>query len=127
MKILLIIFLTFIFSTSNATPEETELFKEEFNDLSRWQPFYFRGIAKKTGYRIIRDGEGSFLEAAANGSASALIMKSSFDVFSYPHLRWRWKIRNVHRKGNAREKKAMITPSVFILFSNTVGKAFPWE
>ncbi len=90
---------------------------EEFNDLSRWKPLYFKKIDKHTDYSIDEDDNSKYLRAESSASASGIILRSEFDVFKYPRIQWRWKIANVIKKGNAKEKSGDDYPlRVYIIF-----------
>ena len=83
------------------------LFREDFNDLSRWKPSYFPKIDRHSSYSIVHDDSGSYLQASSDASASAILYKERFDAGRYPRVRWRWKIEKVYEKGNAAEKATL--------------------
>jgi hypothetical protein len=85
---------------------EGVLFREEFKSLANWKPLYFPKIKKHTTYSIV-PGEGKdVLKAESDASASAIVYKSSFNVYKHPNMRWRWKADNVYKKGDGGESKA---------------------
>jgi hypothetical protein len=93
------------------------LLREDFIDLENWRPLTFPKITKHSVYTIGTSEGNSFLRAESNASASGLICKKEYDVFDYPKMRWRWKIENVYRKGNAEEKSGDDYPiRIYILF-----------
>ncbi len=92
-------------------------FRENFNELESWKPLYFNNIEKHTEYSIEKEGEVSYLKAESNASASGIVFKQEFDVLSFPKIRWRWKVTNVFKKGNAKEKSGDDYPlRIYIIF-----------
>lgn len=82
---------------------EADRLIDDFGDGLRpeWQEKSFQG---RTEYRVVQDETGRVLEARSQGSASALILKQSIDLKSFPVLSWRWKIENILPRGDARTK-----------------------
>lgn len=82
------------------------LIREEFTTLDAWDELKFPKIDRMSTYSIERTVDGStFLRADSDNAASALVWKEDFDVYEFPRLRWRWKVSNVFRTGDARKKK----------------------
>jgi hypothetical protein len=108
-----------------ATPAGREVFfSEDFDDLSGWEPFYFRKIKVYSEYKTERSGGESHLVAISNSSASALLYNKEFDVYKYPRVKWRWKITGVYDKGDAREKSGDDYPvRIYIMFKYDPGAA----
>jgi hypothetical protein len=93
------------------------LFREDFLDLAQWKPLFFPKIQQHSVYTVVTEGDSSFLRAESNASASGIIFSREFDVFAYPKVRWRWKIANIYRKGNAEEKSGDDYPiRIYIIF-----------
>ena len=93
------------------------LFREDFNSLDNWKPFFFPKIKKHSTYTIERNGQGHILKTESSGSASALVYRDSFNVYEHPRVKWRWKVDNVYKKGDARTKKGDDYPiRVYIMF-----------
>lgn len=93
------------------------LFREDFHDLAQWKPLFFPKIQQHSVYTVVTEGDSSFLRAESNASASGIIFSREFDVFAYPKVRWRWKIANIYRKGNAEEKSGDDYPiRIYIIF-----------
>jgi hypothetical protein len=91
--------------------------REDFNDIKSWRPLHFPKIKEHSTYSIESTEDGNFLKAESNASASAMVYSKTFNVFEYPLIRWRWKISNVYKKGNAREKSGDDYPiRVYIIF-----------
>ncbi|MCF8104116.1 MAG: DUF3047 domain-containing protein [Desulfohalobiaceae bacterium] len=103
--------------TVNQAFSQDEAIREEFADLSQWRDFLFKGIEKKTKYEIVEEDGDRVLKASSNGSASALIHRTKFDVYQYPVLTWSWKVENVYQKGDATRKQGDDYPlRIYILF-----------
>jgi len=93
-------------------------FRDDFKDLENWRPMYFAKIKEHTEYSIETEGEESFLRAESRASASGILLKKEFNVREYPKVRWRWKVSNVYRKGNEKEKAGDDYPMrVYIVFN----------
>lgn len=78
---------------------------EGFEDLDNWEPLVFKKIDRQSRYRT-RDLEGiQVLEISSQGSASAIVSHSVFNVYEDPHIRWRWKCVILPEGADPREKK----------------------
>lgn len=112
-------------SSSNLSADEQSLlFREDFNDLANWSPLSFPKIKNHSSYHIQTDREGSLLKASSHRSASALIYKQPFNVYEYPLVRWRWKVKNVYTKGDAKTKAGDDYPlRIYIVFKFDPQKA----
>ena len=53
---------------------------------------------------IESNGSESYLKAESNASASAVLYKKEFNIYRYSRMRWRWKVENVYRNGDAKTK-----------------------
>jgi len=91
---------------SFATQADGVLFREEFKNLVNWKPLYFPKIKRHTVYTIVPGDGKDILKAQSDASASGIVYKSSFNVYKYPHIRWRWKAENVYKKGDGGTSKA---------------------
>jgi len=108
-------FIIVIFST--VVKSENILLREDFNSLENWEPLFFKKIPQHSTYTVVQLGNESYLKAESSSSASALIFKETFDVYLYPFIRWKWKIRNIHEKGNAKIKAGDDYPiRIYIIF-----------
>jgi len=104
--------------------EEKVILLEDFNDLENWRPLYFPKIKEHTEYSVQKKTDGNYLKAESNASASAIVYKKEFNVYDYPKVRWRWKISNIYRKGNALIKSGDDYPlRVYIIFKYNPEKA----
>ncbi len=122
LSLFLLFFPLIIFQVS--AHEREVFFREDFNDLRNWKPLYFPKIKNHTQYTIVKNNERSSLKAESSASASAIIHKKEFNVYTYPRVRWQWKISNIYRKGNAREKSGDDYPArVYIIFKYDPKKA----
>jgi hypothetical protein len=66
-----------------------------------WERQTFRKRSE-TLYEVIElEGRGG-LRAWSRGSASGLVMRKGIDPLEFPLLEWRWKVQNIHEKGDAR-------------------------
>jgi hypothetical protein len=117
MDKLIPLFLLALVAFTPVAQGQSVLFREEFNNLDNWRPLYFPKIKRHTSYSVASEEGAYFLMAESRASASALVFKHEFDVFQYPHLRWRWKVTNVHSRGDARSKNGNDYPlRIYILF-----------
>ncbi len=90
---------------------------EEFNDLKEWKELTFPKIKEHSRYTIEKNHETTHLKAESDASASGIILKKDFNVYDFPKARWRWKITNVYKRGDAREKTGDDYPiRVYIVF-----------
>lgn len=116
--IIMIITILIITPRLHVYAQEQEIFfREDFNDLKNWEPLYFPKIKEHTRYSIENDDKGKYLKAESSSSASGIIFSKEFNVFEYPKLRWRWKVSNTFKRGDAREKSGDDYPMrVYIMF-----------
>ena len=115
---LIVIALLCVIPIAGAYAQEPDIYlHEEFNNLNEWKPFYFKKIKEHTIYSVEEDGGIAYLKAESNSSASGMIFKKEIRVFEYPKIRWRWKISNVFKKGDAKVKAGDDYPArVYIIF-----------
>ncbi|MGC9976654.1 MAG: DUF3047 domain-containing protein, partial [Syntrophales bacterium] len=98
MKIRIFVFMLLIAlaATSAESDSRQVLFREDFKNLSNWEPLYFPKIKEHSTYTIVSEKGHSFLKTESRHSASAIIYRRTFNVYEYPHMRWRWKVDNVY-------------------------------
>ena len=111
--------LTFIIlSDINVSAIEKEVFiHEDFEQLENWKPLFFKNIEEHTSYSIEKKGNGSYLKAESNASASGIIFEKNFNVFEYPKVKWRWKVSNIFTKGDASKKSGDDYPiRIYVIF-----------
>ncbi len=119
-----ILTLLFVFAVTVRSEGQQILLQENFDNISDWAPLYFPKIKKYSSYTVVSDDEGSYLKAESDGSASALIYEGKFNVYSFPYVKWRWKVENLYVKGNARSKKGDDYPiRIYIIFKYDPKKA----
>lgn len=117
-------FIFIVFSIQAYAQEREILFRENFANLNNWSPFYFPRIKKHTQYSVVREGHETYLKAESNASASAIIHKKEFNAYEYPRMRWKWRIENVYRKGDVKEKSGDDYPiRVYVMFKYDPRKA----
>jgi hypothetical protein len=88
--------------TGSAAAERVRLIDNFEHGLAAgWKEKSFQG---HTAYRVVADGDGHVLQAISQGTASGLVYKIDFSPEKYPILAWRWKVKNVLAKGNARTR-----------------------
>lgn len=96
-------------------------FREDFNDLANWEPYYFKKIDNHTRYTVEHNGHISSLRAESNASASGILLIKKFSVYDYPIARWRWKIEKVYENGDAASKMGDDYPiRVYMIFRKKV-------
>jgi len=93
------------------------LLEENFNNLKNWSHLTFPKISNHTDYSI-KGIDGNFiLVVQTDNSASGLVFSETFDVTEYPVLKWRWKVSNVYKNGNAKEKSGDDYPAcIYVMF-----------
>ncbi len=100
------------------------LFREEFNTIDNWRPLFFPKIKRHSSYSIESDAEGSYLKTESHASASAMIYRQTFDVYTFPNIRWRWKALNIYKNGNAEIRDGDDYPArLYIIFKYEPEKA----
>ena len=119
------LFVFFLFPSLIAYSEDQKvLFRDDFNDLNNWKPFHFKKIRKYTSYTIESDGKNKYLKTKSDSSASAIVYNKEFNVYEFPKIRWRWKVDNVYKNGNAKTKKGDDYPiRIYIIFKFDPKKA----
>lgn len=110
------IFLPLVFSSVLWADDEV-FFRDEFHDLHNWESLYFPKIKQHTTYEIVTKNGRTYLKTQSNASASALVSKKTFNSFIYPHLRWRWKVENIYKRWNGKEKSGDDYPiRIYVMF-----------
>jgi hypothetical protein len=109
--------------TDLADRGESILFTETFDDLDAWEELTFPKVSQHSSYTVVPDRgdpgsvDGKILKAQSDGSASGILWKGKFNVYEYPGLRWRWKVRNCYEKGDATKKKGDDYPiRLYVMF-----------
>ncbi len=109
--------LTLISVLPLSSQEENFAIKEDFNDLKNWESFTFKNEERHSKYIIESDEKESYLKTESDNSVSAIIYKNEFNVYKFPKLKWRWKVNNVYKKGDAKTKEGDDYPlRVYVIF-----------
>jgi len=98
-----------------AAASEVELIDDFNNGLNpHWQNKEFSGL---THYSVVElDGE-SVLQAKSEAAASALVFEKEYNLNDYAILSWRWKIKDILPKGDARIKSGDDYPArIYVVF-----------
>jgi len=122
-------FLVLLIPCFSSADTNTPFIRENFELLNNWEPLYFPKVKKHSSYSIAKTENGEqVLRAESKESASAIVYKTKFDVYQYPKLKWRWKINNVYRKGDATKKRSDDYPlKICIMFEYDPNEAGFWE
>ena len=99
-------------------------FRDDFNTIDNWKPLTFPKIEKHSRYSITSIDGGQVLKLESNNSASGLVFKKRFNVYTFPVIRWKWQVRNVYSRGNAKVKDGDDYPvRVYVIFKYNPEKA----
>ena len=79
-------------------------FREDFNNLDSWRTVNVSNKPEHTKYTIEKSNDSSYLKAESNKSVLALAYKEEFNVYTYPKVRWRWKVSNIYQNVNPETK-----------------------
>ena len=103
---------------------EAIFFRDDFNTLDNWKPLTFPKIKVHTKYTIEKEGDNSYLKAVSDASASGIVFQREFDVYTFPKVRWSWKVSNVFAKGDAEKKSGDDYPlRIYVIFKYDPEKA----
>ena len=112
-----IILICFIFAYSLSSYGIETIIKESFDSLDSWKPLNFPKIKRHSRYSLVKEKNHSILKCEADASASGLLNIHTFNPIEFPVLKWRWKIKNVYKKGDATKKKGDDYPlRIYIIF-----------
>ena len=101
-----------------AVAKDRILLDEQFQTLDCWKPLLFPKISRHSTYELDRCDDKPCLRLESENSASALVMKESFDVYAYPGLAWSWKVSNVYAKGDSSTKEGDDYPvRLYVMFA----------
>jgi hypothetical protein len=90
---------------------------------SGWKPLSFKKIEKQTSYTLVKDEGKVVVKAVARASASGLIREIEINPKEYPIVQWRWKVTNILKKGNVKQKDGDDYPArIYITFKYDPGK-----
>ncbi|MDZ7696235.1 MAG: DUF3047 domain-containing protein [Deltaproteobacteria bacterium] len=109
--------LMLIVAPSLSSQDVGVLLREDFSDLENWRSLYFPKISRHTSYTVEDNGTATFLRAEGDGSASALVYQSNFNVYDYPMAKWRWKVENIYQNTDPETKSGDdYSLRIYILF-----------
>ena len=124
MRFVVLFVLVFFLIPLCFAQDSSVFLREDFDTLDNWKPLYFPKIKNHSQYSIEIENAMRYLKTESNASASGIGFKKEFNVYEYPEIKWRWKISNVYKKGNAREKSGDDYPiRVYIIFKYDPEKA----
>ena len=124
MRFVVLFVLVFFLIPLCFAQDSSVFLREDFDTLDNWKPLYFPNIKNHSRYSIEIENDMRYLKTESNASASGIVFKKEFNVYEYPEIKWRWKISNVYKKGNAREKSGDDYPiRVYIIFKYDPEKA----
>jgi hypothetical protein len=90
---------------------------------SDWKPLPFKKIEKQTSYTLVKDEGKVVIKAVAKASASGLVREIKINPKEYPIVQWRWKVTNILKKGNVKQKDGDDYPArIYITFKYDPGK-----
>lgn len=108
----------------DSSSDQSVLLKEDFQDLGQWRNFQFQNIEEQSEYEAEMLDSLTVLKATSDSSASGLLFNHKFNVYAYPVLRWMWRVENIYKKGNAREKSGDDYPiRIYVNFQYVPSKA----
>ncbi len=82
-----------------------------------WEPLTFGKIESHTRYSLVTENNITVIQAVSDASASGLIRKIRINPEDYPIIQWRWKISNIYRKGDVKQKSGDDYPArIYITF-----------
>ncbi len=125
-KLSVIVCLVIISGGFTGTTEAARHFflNEQFVSLENWKPFYFPKIKEHSRYVIVREKGKTWLQTESSASASAIIYQQSFNVYQFQNLKWRWRVDNVYKKGDAERKSGDDYPiRIYVMFQYDPQKA----
>jgi len=82
-----------------------------------WKPLTFEKIPLHTQYHLVNDGDNIVVKAVSEQSSSGMTREIRIDPREFPVIEWRWKVGNVLKNGNVREKSGDDYPArLYITF-----------
>ena len=87
-----------------------------------WKPLYFKNIENHTHYSWVKEDGTLVIKASAKASASGLTREIRVNPKEYPILQWRWKVKNILKKGDIFRKEGDDYPArIYITFEYDPG------
>jgi len=119
--------LIFIFLVSITAGADNTI-RLRFDNLGDWESLHFPKIKTHSRYSVINENGKNILQCESNASASGLILKKTFSIYSYNRLKWKWKISNVYNNADPKKKSGDDYPiRVYIIFKYNPDKATVYE
>ncbi|MBW1912940.1 MAG: DUF3047 domain-containing protein, partial [Deltaproteobacteria bacterium] len=82
-----------------------------------WEPLTFDKIESHTRYSLVTENNITVIQAVSDASASGLIRNIRINPKDYPIIQWRWKVSNIYKKGNVKQKSGDDYPArLYITF-----------
>lgn len=82
-----------------------------------WEPLEFPNISKHSHYELETEDGDQIVRAETSAGASGLIARLHIKPTESLILRWRWKISNIFKKGDARKKSGDDYPArIYVAF-----------
>jgi hypothetical protein len=115
--VLIILLAALLTGTTALWAEQEILFRENFDNLTQWEPLTFPKIKTHSTYTLVAQGGKSVLRAESHASASAIVCRRTFNIYENPRLRWRWKVAELADRGNPKDKTGDDYPiRVYVMF-----------
>ena len=93
-----------------------------------WEELTFKKIPNHTQYSIVQEGNNFYLKAVSRNSSSGILKKMELNPKIYPILKWRWRVENILKKGDARRKDGDDYPArIYVAFKYDPKQAAVWE
>jgi len=89
-----------------------------------WERISLGKAEADTEYDLVRAPDDStvVLKADSRGGATGLVTRRRIDPDEFPVMRWRWRVRNVLEKGDARTKDGDDYPArIYVTFDHDLG------
>jgi len=112
-----ILFLLIIVNIILLSGSNKILFRDEFDNLYNWLNYCPPASKCEINNKIKKENDYSILKLETHASVTGVILNKRFNPYEYPIVRWRWKVDNIIKKGNAAKKSGDdFSLRIFILF-----------
>ncbi len=82
-----------------------------------WKPLTFEKIPTHTQYDLVKDGSDVVVKAISRQSSSGMTREITIDPKEYPVVEWRWKVENILKNGDVKQKSGDDYPArLYITF-----------
>lgn len=123
---LILVSLLAVSSALTAQPSLVPAFSEmeTLEGDNGWEPLEFPGIERHSQYSLVTQDGRRVVEGRADNSASGMIARVPLEPGDSLMLRWRWKVANVLKDGDARRKSGDDYPArIYVAFEFEPDKA----